>query len=130
MEPITAFVLSAGAATALALLVSVLLRRPLQPLLIELCGNLDRARFWGVFSVALSVLTALFCALIAAPTSRERAAAVEQSAAGVFDIFVSTSRAGVLGLLLTVGTLGFVLLISIGRFERARREERRRAVPA
>lgn len=114
MEPIQAFVLTLCGSIALSALVSLALVRPLSPLLIELCGSPARARFWAVFTVCATQLTVLFTALLSAPVPKRRMAAT------AFDIVVMTARAGVLGLLVALGALGFVLLLAIGRYEAQR----------
>jgi len=125
MEPITAFLLTLCAATALAALVSLALVRPLSPLLAELCGSDARARFWAVFTVCGTQLTVLFTALLSAPAPRRRA----DAAIAVFDVVVDTARASVFGLLVALGALGFVLILAIARFE-SRRVDTRLSQPA
>jgi len=117
MEPVPAFLLSLGGATLLAALVSLALVRPLGPLLTELCGSPARARFWAVFTVCATQITVLFTALLSAPSERRRSG---DAALEVFDIVVNTTRSGVFGLLVALGSLGFVLLLAIGRFEAQR----------
>ena len=116
MEPIPAFLWSLGGATALGAIVSLALVRPLSPLLSELCGSPARARFWAVFTVCATQLTVLFTALLSAPSFRRRS----DVALEVFDVFVNTARSGVFGLLVALGSLGFVLLLAIGQFEARR----------
>lgn len=111
MEPVTAFSTSLVLVVLLALVVVLVLRRPLSELLIELCGNNRRARFWTVFAALGLVLASVECSLLTMPGPRSD---VWADLPGL-RVLLSGLRSGVMGLLVGFGGLGFVLLISIAR---------------
>jgi hypothetical protein len=93
---------------AITLLVSlavvVYLKSPLQRILIQLCGNAERAAFWSAFSsVAISIVPALF-AIQAHPDAGSPAPAIFELA--------DQLKWGLAGLVLTLTITAWV----IGRF--------------
>ena len=121
MNVLIPFLSSAAVAVGFSTLTVLFLRRPLDVLLRELCGNEARARFWSVFWSIAIVLTTLFGMLLSFPLADEQRWAEQPGTALVLTGF----RTSLLFLLLVLGTLALVLLVSIGRFERAQRFERR-----
>jgi hypothetical protein len=116
MNTLNAIALAATLAAAFALVLVLLLRRPLHVLLLELCGNEGRARFWSVYWAALIVLSALFGLLVSAPLEDVERWAESPAAPLVLTGF----RASLCAVLLVLGLLALVLLRSIARFERGR----------
>jgi len=100
--------------SALAIGIVLLLREPLLNLLIELCGNPARARFWAMFSILFTVLCTLFGVLAFLPLSGD---AFADHATMVLTL--TTIRAGVLGLLLSLAAIAALLLSAIGKYEEA-----------
>lgn len=111
-----AIVLSATLATAFAVAMVLLLRRPLHVLLVELCGNEARARFWSVYWAALIVLTSLFGLLVAAPLGQTE----RWTESPGMSLVLTGFRASLGAVLLTLGALALVLLRSIAHFEKHR----------
>jgi len=116
MNTLFAVLLAATLATGFALILVLFLRRPLHVLLLELCGNEARARFWSVYWSALLVLAALFGILLAAPLDEVGLWMANPSA----PLVLSGFRASLCAVLLVLGALALVLLRSIARFERGR----------
>ena len=112
MNPVMAVAASVILPGTLAVVIVLLLRKPLFDLLVELCGNADRARFWAVFSALFTVLSTVFGVLASLEVSDQ-----------LFDeylwlVFMLTSiRAGVVGLLMALIAVAFVLLGAIHRFD-------------
>ena len=116
MNTLFAVLLAATLATGFALILVLFLRRPLHVLLLELCGNEARARFWSVYWSALLVLAALFGILLAAPLDEVGLWMANPSA----PLVLSGFRASLCAVLFVLGALALVLLRSIARFERGR----------
>jgi len=116
MTTLTALLLSAVLTTVFAILLVSFLRRPLHVLLIELCGNESRARFWSVYWGAMIVLAALFGLLVSAPIGRTESWAESPAV----PVVLTGLRASLCAVLLVLGLLALVLLRSIARFERGR----------
>ena len=70
------FLAGVGMTLVAALLVVLYLRRPLDRLLIELCGTEERARFWSAFTSVSLVLVPLVFALDYRPDDFEKIPAV------------------------------------------------------
>jgi len=88
------------------------LRRPLEKILVELCGNQERANFWTAFSaVALGTVPVIF-AIACRPEPGPNAPAVFELA--------DQLKWGLIGMMGTLLTLGWVIGRSIVRWERAR----------
>lgn len=116
MNTLSAITLAATMATAFALVLVLFLRRPLHVLLIELCGNEARARFWSVYWAAIIVLAALFGLLVSAPLGVEERWAESPAV----PLVLAGLRASLCAVLLVLGLLALVLLRSITRLERGR----------
>ncbi|HEX6884840.1 MAG TPA: hypothetical protein VF530_15805 [Planctomycetota bacterium] len=99
-----------------ALLLVLFLRRPLHGLLVELCGNEPRARFWSAYWGATLVLAALFGLLASAPLGQEEAWGDSQAV----PLVLSGLRASLFAVLLVLGMLALVLVRSIASYERGR----------
>jgi len=114
MEPIQAFFTGLGlllAATAAALF---LVRRPLDAILLELCGAPHRARFWNrLYGVSLFLLVGQFALWVPPSRSGENADFMD---------LLGTFRAGAFALLFGLGFLAAFMLIAIANHDRARRE--------
>lgn len=89
------------------------LRRPLEKILLELCGNQERAGFWTAFSaVALGLMPVIF-AFACHPTPGPNSPAVFELA--------DQLRWGLIGLMSTVLVLGWVIARTIVRWEKQAR---------
>jgi hypothetical protein len=124
MNVLDAFWLSASVAVGIAILIVLLLRRPLDVLLVELCGTAGRARFWSVFSSVSIVLTALLGMLVCFPLSEGR----EWAEHPQLPLVLAAFRSSLFFLLLALGALGFILLLGIGSYERRRRYDAQRGL--
>ena len=111
MDNVTGFVSSLFLSIALAIVVALILRRPLSGLLVELCGNARRARFWSAFSTVALVLGALLGALFSIPESGE---AAWEDAAGVRALLLGL-RSSTFLLLAVISAMGYVMLKGISR---------------
>jgi di/tricarboxylate transporter len=88
------------------------LRRPLKKILVELCGNEERAAFWAAFSaVALGTVPVIF-AIGCRPSPGPGVPAVFELA--------DQLRWGLIGMMGTLMALGWVIGRTIVRWERAR----------
>jgi hypothetical protein len=116
MQPLTAYGVTVLSLVATALGVILFLRRPLSRVLLELCGAEHRADLWMRLAVAAVPLTVLFFSLLFSPGPD--ATSVE--------VALRVLRSGLLGLLISLGVLGFFLLLFVGRFEH--REQHARLV--
>jgi O-antigen/teichoic acid export membrane protein len=97
--------LSAGspfwaAALLLALLAIGVIVRPLYEVLVEVCGGRDRARFWTVYSCALTLMAPLLT--VSTPGLLDAAAASGTTGA-VHQRAVFYALVGVIGALLIIG---------------------------
>jgi hypothetical protein len=117
MNTLVAITLAAALATAFALVLVLFLRRPLHGLLLELCGNEARARFWSVYWAAICVLAALFGLLVAAPLGEVGRWAASPAA----PLVLTGLRASLCSVLVVLGLLALVLLRWIVVCERGRR---------
>ena len=63
MTAVTVFLADVGIASGVSLLVVAYLRRPLKAVLADLCGTVERAKFWSAFSNATLVLVPLIFVL-------------------------------------------------------------------
>jgi hypothetical protein len=109
-----AFELSAALALTLALVTVLFLRRSLDALLVEVCGTPGRAKFWTLFASTSIVLATLLGMMASFPLDEGRAWAGYPG----IPIALAAFRLGLLFLLFALGSLGFVLLIGIGNYER------------
>jgi hypothetical protein len=124
MSPIAMISYGLALATTLAVVSVLLLGRPLHSLLVELCGNEARARFWLVMASLLIVLMTLFGVLVSLPLLPPHA----QSISGDERIgreMLAAVRMGIFGLLVALGALSFVLLLAINGYERNTRRQMR-----
>jgi hypothetical protein len=112
MTIFTSFAAGLAAVAVLALLAVAAMRRSLGELLVELCGNERRARFWSVFTALTLILFSIEGALLVLPS---RSSQAWQELPGLYDLLASL-RAGVFGFLCALGGLGFVLLIGVLRY--------------
>jgi hypothetical protein len=83
------------------------LQRPLRKVLIELCGNDDRAQFWTVFSNITVAFVPLVAALQYQPSPAETSPALIEIGAQL--------KWGLVGLVLSVLILGKILMKFISR---------------
>ena len=113
MNVFTGYLISAVIAMALAVTIVLFSRKALYELLVELCGNGARARYWSIFSGLFLVLCTLYGVLVSLPNV--------DSALGVqfpgLAAGLSSFRAGVLGLLLAFSGVAIVLVLGIHRHE-------------
>src|SRR6267142_3355790 len=109
MNATTVFVI--GTLTSLTIGAGVVgyLRRPLEKILVELCGNQERAAFWTAFSaVALGIMPVLF-AIAYRPSTGPASPAVFELA--------DQLKWGLIGLMGSLFMLGWVIGKSIMRWE-------------
>jgi hypothetical protein len=94
---------------AVGLGVVAYLRRPLERILVELCGNQERAGFWAAFSAVALGLTPVIFAMAWRP----------EAGAGLPAVFEFTDQLkwGLIGLMGTVLVLGCMIGRSIVRLE-------------
>lgn len=110
MHATTVFAIGTLSTLTIGLTVIGYLRRPLQTILVELCGGPERAGFWTAFSaVALGVTPVIF-AIACHPAPGADSPAVFELA--------NQLKWGLIGLLSTLLVLGWVIGRSIVRFER------------
>jgi hypothetical protein len=107
MNPVTAFVTGLGVTMGLVLLVLVYLRNPLQAILTDLCGTVERARFWTAFSNITLFLVPFVLALNHQPTSNGVQSSVF-AISGQIEIAIE-------GLIVSTVILGVVLSRHISR---------------
>ena len=109
MNATSVFAVGSFATLAIGLGVIAYLRRPLEKILVELCGNPERAGFWAAFSaVALGVTPVIF-AITYRPVPGP-------SSPAIFE-FADQLKWGLIGLMSTVLVLGWVIGRSIARWE-------------
>ena len=101
MSPVTAFLLGLALTMGTVFLALFYLKSPLQVILTDLCGTVERARFWTAFSNATLFLVPLALAL-----GRQPGAGGAPSP--VFAISDQIESA-VVGLIISIVTLGVVL---------------------
>lgn len=100
-------------ALLLGLGVIAYLRRPLEKILLELCGNQERAGFWTAFSaVSLGLMPVIF-AIGCHPAPGPRSPAVFELAEQL--------KWGLIGLMSTVLVLGWMIARTIVRWEKQAR---------
>jgi hypothetical protein len=107
MSPVIAFVTGLAVTMGIVLLALVYLRGPLQAILTDLCGTVERARFWTAFSNVT-----LFLVPFALALGHQHAA--EGSQSPVFAISDQVESA-IIGLIISVVILGIVLSWHISR---------------
>lgn len=124
MTALNVYLSALGLGVSLAVAVCLIFRRTLEGILTELCGGGVRGRFWMLFGNVGLVLATMWCGLWFAPSG---GGAVGEGVR----TFTRTLGATVFGLLAVLVILGFVLQISISRYETAaRRAQRTSADPA
>lgn len=114
MSLLLALTVSMALVLGATLAVVLFLRRPLQALLLELCGDEARARFWSVYWCSALVLAALLGLLVSLPLGDVR---LWSETPGV-PLVLAGLRASLWAVLLVKLALALVLLGAIGRFER------------
>jgi hypothetical protein len=127
MQAIYVFAIATLLATLVALGICLLFRRALVALLTEVCEGEARGRFWALFGNACVVLTTLFTSIVFVPIDEK----TTDTPTAMLNIFVSTLRGGLFGLLATLGVLGVVLMVAIAAFNaRQRRAGKPQQPPA
>ncbi len=116
MNSMTAFLVCVSLTVGFAVFLVLVLRRPLDVLLIELCGNPGRARFWSTFWSVAIVLSGLFGMLTSIPVDEER-----WSDYPSLPLVLVGFRASLFYVLGALVALALVLLVSIRRFEQGMR---------
>jgi len=101
MSPVTAFCTGLAVTMGVVFLALLYLRSPLQAILTDLCGTVERARFWTTFSNIT-----LFLVPFALALNQQPAAGATKSL--VFEISDQIESA-VIGLVISVMILGMVL---------------------
>ncbi|HZU41058.1 MAG TPA: hypothetical protein VE994_00165 [Terriglobales bacterium] len=116
MSVTAVFTLGLLITAGIALLVVIYLKRPLQKVLIDLCGNVERAAFWTAFSMVALTLSPLILAMTYTPEVRAGSPLVLELAAQL--------KWGLVGLLVAVVILGWVLSRFIPRSQAAHSPQR------
>jgi len=117
MQAIYVFASATLLATLVAVGICVLFRRALVALLTEVCEGEARGRFWALFGNSCVVLTTLFTSIFFVPIDEKTA----ETPTAMLNVFVSTLRGGLFGLLATLGVLGLVLIVAIAAFNARQR---------
>ena len=116
MGTTTVFVMGAVGTVLIGIGVVSYLRRPLQKILIELCGNEQRAEFWTAFSAIALGLVPMIFAINCRPS-------LGSDTVAVFEL-ADQLKWGLIGLIGTLLILGWVIGRTITRWEaRAERKE-------
>ena len=102
MRAETAFLISSVVTLATSAIVVILLRKPLLHILIELCGNDNRARFWTVCASVVFFLVPAIAVMTAGQTDRPLA--------NLFAV-VDQTRWALVGLLTALVGISFLLLV-------------------
>ncbi len=110
MEPIQAFFLGLGLLFALALATLLCVQRPLNQILVEICGAEHRARFWTRFFSAALLLSVLFFSLWSPPDESTTRFALRE--------IVGMLRGGLFGMLVALAALALIMMVWQSRFER------------
>ena len=101
MTDMAIFLTGVGAATAASAAVVAYLRRHLESILTDLCGTVERARFWAAFSNVTLILVPLIFAMDYRPEARHGAGVVFEMGTQLKYVLI--------GLVLTVLVLGIVI---------------------
>jgi len=109
MDAATVFGIGVVTTLGIALGMVGYLRRPLRKVLIELCGNEQRAEFWTVFTAVTLAIVPVIFALGWRPSA-------EQGAGAVFEL-ADQMKWGLIGMMGSVLVLGWVIGQSIVRWE-------------
>jgi len=107
MSAAMVFAIGALATAAVGLAVVGYLRRPLEKILVELCGNQERAGFWSAFSAVALGLTPVIFAIACRPAPGPGSPAVFELA--------DQLKWGLIGLMSSVLVLGWIIGRSIVR---------------
>ena len=110
MNATTVFAIGTLSTLAIGFAVVEYLRRPLEKILVELCGGPERAGFWTAFSAIALAVTPVIFAIGCHPAPGSGSPAVFELA--------NQLKWGLIGLMSTVLVLGWVIGRSIVRFER------------
>jgi len=125
MSVFVGFLTSAVLAMTLAVAIVLYSRKALYELLVELCGNGARARYWALFTGLFLTLSTLYGVLVSLPGNDSRLGTdFPGLSAGL-----SSFRAGVLGLLLALGCIAIVMVLGIHRHENQLEQASRRNHP-
>ena len=109
MNATTVFALGSLATLAIGAAVVLYLRRPLRNILVELCGNEERAEFWTAFSAVVVGVVPVIFAMACHPAPGSDTPAVFELA--------DQLKWGLIGLTASVLMLGWVVGRSIVRWE-------------
>ena len=112
MSDAALFATGIGATATIDMAMVWYLRRPLEKLLLELCGNRERAGFWTAFTAVALGLTPLIFAMGWRPSA-------ESSLPAIFEL-ADQLKWALIGLLSTLLILGLVMGSSITKWESRR----------
>ena len=101
VSPALIFVFDVALTAIFLVAVVVYVKKPLQTLLVELCGTADRANFWLVFSNVALIVVPLIFALDYKPEFGPANPAIFEMAAQL--------KYALIGLVITLGSLALVL---------------------
>jgi len=101
MNDVAIFLIGVGMTLVFALLVVAYLRPHLQRILVDLCGNEERARFWAAFSNVILLLTPLIGAMSYRPRIGELSP--------VFFELSTQFKWGLVGLVVALAVMGVVI---------------------
>ena len=107
MTPVFVFLTGLGLTMGVVFFALLYLRNPLQVVLTDLCGTVERARFWTAFANITLFLTPLAVAL-------DRKPAIDGTQSAVFAISDQIEFA-LIGLIASVVVLGMILSWHISR---------------
>lgn len=113
MNATTVFAIGTLSTLSIGLAVVGYLRRPLEKMLVELCGGQERAAFWTTFAAIALAVTPVIFAIACHPAPGSGSPAVFELA--------DQLKWGLIGLMSTLLVLGWTIGRSIVRFERTAR---------
>jgi hypothetical protein len=117
VSPVPAFFVGLAVLLSFTILALVCVQRPLNAILLELCGKDHRARFWTrLYDVSLFALVAFF-ALWSPPNPDVESVR--------FHDYLGMLRFGLFALLAGLALLALVMMVSVGNHDREERASRR-----
>jgi len=112
MLPVTALFIALGFMLSVGGGVLLWLKAPLHDLLVELCGEEHRARFWGQLYSATVLLTVALARILFPPSWSD------MSVGNVLYLLLPMFRAALIGLLACLGVLALTMVRFITDYDR------------